>query len=83
MDEDEPNFSEMENPIIDETNNTVENTQKDQNLDGFLMDMKNFKEFRDSVESRLHLMEEATIANSNIQKRLCFLIMALSFSKAR
>ena len=83
MDEDEPNFSEMENPIIDETNNTVENTQKDQNLDGFLMDMKNFKEFRDSVESRLHLMEEAAIANSNIQKRLCFLIMALSFSKTR
>ena len=32
------------------------------------MDMKSFKEFRGSVESRLHLMEEATIANSNIQK---------------
>ena len=30
--------------------------------------MKSFKEFRDSVESRLHRMEEAIIAKSNIQK---------------
>ena len=49
MDEDEPNFSEMENPIIDETNTTVDNAQKDENLDGLLKDMKSFKEFRDSV----------------------------------
>ena len=34
MDEDGSNFSEMENPIIDETNATVDNTQKDENLDG-------------------------------------------------
>ena len=26
MEEDEPNFSEIENPIIDETNTTVDNT---------------------------------------------------------
>ena len=68
MDEDEPNFSEMENRIIDETNTTVENTQEDENLDGLLRDMKSFKEFRDSVESRLHRMEDAVIANSNTQK---------------
>ena len=49
MDEDEPNFSEMENPII-ETNATVDHTQKDENLDGLLKDMKSFKEFRDTVE---------------------------------
>ena len=30
MDEDEPNFSEMENLIIDKTNNIVGNTQKDE-----------------------------------------------------
>ena len=54
MDEDEPNFSEMENPIIDETNTTVDNAQKDENLDGLLKDMKSFKEFRDSVLSRFH-----------------------------
>ena len=65
MDEDEPNFSEMENPIIDKANNIVDNTQKDENLDGLLMDMKSFKEFRDSVESRLHRMEEA----NNCQKQ--------------
>ena len=68
MDEDEPNFSEMENPIIDETNTTVDNAQKDENLDGLLKDMKSFKEFRDSVESRLHRMEEAIIATSNVQE---------------
>ena len=33
MDKDEPNFSEMENPIIDETNTTIDNTQKDENED--------------------------------------------------
>ena len=66
MDEDEPNFSEMKNPIIAETNTTVDNTQKDQNLDGLLNDMKSFKEFRDSMESRLHRMEEAIIASSNV-----------------
>ena len=49
MDEDEPNFSEMENPII-ETNATVDHTQKDENLDGLLKDMKSFKEFQDTVE---------------------------------
>ena len=68
MDEDEPNFSEMENRIIDETNTTVDNTQEDENLDGLLRDMRSFKEFRDSVESRLHRMEEAITANSNVQK---------------
>ena len=68
MDEDEPNFSEMENAIIDEINTTVDNTQKGENLDSLLKDMNSFKEFRDSVESRLHRMEEAIIANSNVQK---------------
>ena len=67
MDEDEPNFSEMENPIIDETNTTIDKKQKDENLDGLLKDIKSFTEFRDSVESRLHPMEEAAIANSNVQ----------------
>ena len=66
MDEDEPNFSEMENPIIDKLNNIVDKTQTDENLDSLLMDMKSFKEFRDSVESRLHRMEEAIIAKSNV-----------------
>ena len=56
MDEDEPNFSEMENSIIDEKNTTVDNTQKNENLDGSLKDMKNVEEFRNSVESRLHCM---------------------------
>ena len=66
MDEDEPNFSEMQNPIIDEANTTVDNTQKDENLKDLLKDMKSFKEFGDSVESRLHGMEEAIIPNSNV-----------------
>ena len=39
-----------------------------ENLDGLLNDMKNFKQFRDSVESRLHRMEEAITANTNVQK---------------
>ena len=68
MDEDEPNFSEMENPVIDETNTTVDNTLKNENLDGLLKDIKSFKELLDSVESRLHRMEEGIIANSNVQK---------------
>ena len=45
MDEDEPNFSEMENPIIDETNTTIDNTQKNENLDGLLKDIKDLKNF--------------------------------------
>ena len=72
IDEDEPNFSEMENPIIDKANNIVDNTQKDENLGGLLMDMKSFKEFRDSVESRLDRMEEAIIAKSKVQKGSLF-----------
>ena len=44
----------MENPIIDEINTTVDNIQKDENLDGLLKDMEKFKEFWDLVESRLH-----------------------------
>ena len=67
MDEDEPNFSEMENPIIDETNTTIDNTQKDENLNGLLKDIKSFCE-KDSVKSRLHRMEEAIVANSELQK---------------
>ena len=39
-----------------------------ENLDGLLNDMKNFKQFRDSVESGLHRMEEAITANTNVQK---------------
>ena len=35
----------MENPITDETNTTIDNTKKDENLDGFLKDVKCFKEF--------------------------------------
>ena len=72
MDEDEPKFSEMENLIIDETNTTIDNTQKDENLDGLLKNIKRFKEFQDSVESKLHRMEEAIIANSNVQKASLF-----------
>ena len=67
MDEDEPNFSEMENSIIDETNTTIDNTQKDENLNGLLKDIKSFCE-KDSVKSRLHRMEEAIVANSELQK---------------
>ena len=33
-----------------------------------MKDIKSFKEFRDSVESTLHCMEEAIIANSNAKK---------------
>ena len=58
IDEDEPNFSEMENPIIDQTNTIIEDIQKDENLDGLLKDIKSFKELRNSVESRLHRMEK-------------------------
>ena len=58
----------MENPITDETNTTIDNTKKDENLDGLLKDVKCFKEFQDSVGSRLYRMEEAIIANSNVQK---------------
>ena len=58
----------MENLITDETNTTIDNTKKDENLDGILKDVKCFKEFQDSVESRLYRMEEAIIANSNVQK---------------
>ena len=72
MDEDEPKFSEMENLIIDETNTTIDNTQKDENLDGLLKNIKRFKEFQDSVESKLHRMEEAIIANNNVQKASLF-----------
>ena len=39
-----------------------------ENLDGLLNDMKNFKQFRDSVESGLHRMEETITANTNVQK---------------
>ena len=67
MDEGEPNFSEMENPIVDKANNIVDDTQKDESPDGLLMDMKSFKEFHDSVERRLYRMEEAIIAKSNVQ----------------
>ena len=66
MDLDEPKFSEMQNPITDEANTTVHSTREDENLDGLLKDMKSFKEFRGSVESRLHRTEEAIIANSNV-----------------
>lgn len=52
IDKDEPSFLEMGNPIIDETNTTLDNTKKDQNMDGLLKDMKSFKECSDSVESR-------------------------------
>ena len=44
----------MENPIIDEINTTVDNIQKDENLDGLLKDMEKFKKFWDFVESRFH-----------------------------
>ena len=54
--------------MTDETNTTIDNIQKDESLDGFLKDKKSSKEFQDSVESRLHRMEEAIIANSNVQK---------------
>ena len=37
-------------------------------LDDLLKDMKSFIEFRNSVESRLYRMEEATIANSSVHK---------------
>ena len=58
IDEDEPNFSEMENPIIDQTNTIIEDIQKDENLDGLLKNIKRFKKLRNSVESRLHRMEK-------------------------
>ena len=67
MDEDEPSFLEMENPITDEANTTVDNAQKDANLNGLLKDMKSFKEFRDAVEGSLYRME-VIIANSSVQK---------------
>ena len=56
MDDNESNFSEMKNSIIDK-NNIVGNTEKDESQGGLLMDMKSFKEFRDYVESRLHPMK--------------------------
>ena len=55
MDEDEPNFYEMENPIIYKTNTTIDKYRN-----------------RDSVESKLHRMEEAIIANNNVQKASLF-----------
>ena len=54
-DEDEPKFYEMENPIIYETNTTIDKYHN-----------------QDSVESKLHRMEEAIIANSNVQKASLF-----------
>ena len=57
MDDDESNFSEMKNSIIDKRNNIVGNREKDENQGGLLMDMKSFKESRDSVKSRLHRMK--------------------------
>ena len=68
MNEDETNFSEIEIPIIDEKNTTIDNTQKDENLDCLLKAIKSFKEFRDCVESRLNRIEEARTANSNVPK---------------
>ena len=68
MNEDEPNFSEIEIPFIDEKNTTIDNTQKDENLDCLLKAIKSFKGFRDCVESRLNRMEEARTANSNVRK---------------
>ena len=57
------NFSE--NLIIDETNAIIDNTQKDENLDDLLK------------ESRLHRIEEAIIANSNVLKVSLLSVMVL------
>ena len=57
------NFSE--NLIIDETNTIIDNTKKDENLDDLLK------------ESRLHRIEEAIIANSNVLKVSLLSVMVL------
>ena len=73
MNVDKPSYSEMENQIIYETNTTVDNTQKDENLDGLLKDMKSFKEFCDSVESRLYRVASAGFVVDLLKIRIVFL----------
>ena len=73
MNVDKPSYSEMENQIIYETNTTVDNTQKDENLDGLLKDMKSFKEFCDSVESRLYRIASAGFVVDLLKERIVFL----------
>ena len=64
--------SETENSILDETNTTVQTTQKDESLDSLLQDKESFNEFSDSLGSKFYRMEEAIIANSSIQKAFLF-----------
>ena len=73
MNVDKPSYSEMENQIIYETNTTVDNTQKDENLDGLLKDMKSFKEFCNSVESRLYRIASAGFVVDLLKERIVFL----------
>ena len=64
--------SETENSILDETNTTVQTTQKDESRDSLLQDKESFNEFSDSLGSKFYRMEEAIIANSSIQKAFLF-----------
>ena len=73
MNVDKPSYSEMENQIIYETNTTVDNTQKDGNLDDLLKDMKSFKEFCDSVESRLYCIASSGFVVDLLKERIVFL----------
>ena len=50
--QDESSFTKIETTIIDETNITVNNTQKNQNLGKLLRDIKSFRNSQDSLESR-------------------------------
>ena len=50
--QDESSFTKIETTIIDETNITVNNTQKNQNLGKLLRDIKSFRNSQNSLESR-------------------------------
>ena len=50
--QDESSFTKIETTIIDETNITVNNTQKNQNLGKLLRDIKSFRNSQESLESR-------------------------------
>ena len=50
--QDESSFTKIETTIIDETNITVNNTQKNKNLGKLLRDIKSFRNSQNSLESR-------------------------------
>ena len=54
-------------PLVEETVHP-DTTQKDKMLQSILDELKKFRNFQDSVEKKLYLMEEPIISNASAQK---------------